>query len=250
MSAYDMKGRVALVTGGARGMGVAHARALGSAGASVAIADIDLDALKNSAALLSAEGLHVRAYGADISDSTACAALVASVVEDFGAIDILVHNAGRLFSLTGLENTDDDDFDATMRVNVNGPLYLTRAALPWLSRSENGRVIFISSQWGQVPDGHSYGYMTSKAAQLGLMKTMAKEFASQRILVNAITPGAIQTRMVPEDRIADEIAAIPINRLGQVEDIANAVAFLASDNASFITGQVLSPNGGACIVGI
>jgi 3-oxoacyl-[acyl-carrier protein] reductase len=245
-----MKGRVALVTGGARGMGVAHARALGSAGASVAMADIDLAELEASAALLSAEGLDVRAYEADISNSTACAALVANVVEDFGAIDILVHNAGRLFSLTGLENTDDDDFDATMRVNVNGPLYLTRAALPWLSRSENGRVIFISSQWGQVPDGHSYGYMTSKAAQLGLMKTMAKEFASQRILVNAITPGAIQTRMVPEDRIADEIAAIPINRLGQVEDIANAVAFLASDNASFITGQVLSPNGGACIVGI
>lgn len=231
-------------------MGVAHARALGQAGASVAIADIDFDELRQTAALLTDEGITVLAYKTDVGSRDECERLIDEVGNHFGAIDILVHNAGRMFSLTGLAETDDDEFEAIMRVNVTGPIYLTRAALPWLSQSRHGRIIFISSQWGQVPDGHSYGYMTSKAAQLGLMKTMAKEFAAQQILVNAVTPGAIQTRMVPQDRIEDEIAAIPIGRLGQAEDIANVVAFLASDGASFITGQVISPNGGACIVGI
>lgn len=245
-----MNGRVAIVTGGARGMGVAHARALGRAGVRVAIADIDEEELEQSAAQLTSEGIEVRAYRSDISVAAEAESLIDSVAQDFGAIDILVHNAGRMFTLTGLADTDDDDFEATMRVNVYGPLFLTRSALPWLDRSENGRVIIISSQWGQVPDGHSYAYMTSKAAQLGLMKTMAKEFAEKNILVNAITPGAIQTRMVPADRIPDEIAAIPLKRLGQPEDVANVVAFLASDQASFITGQVIGPNGGACIVGI
>lgn len=245
-----MTGRVAIVTGAARGMGVAHARALGQAGASVAIADVDEIELRQTAEVLRAEGIDVHAYLADVASRTDCEQLVFDVHAQFGGIDILVHNAGRMFSLTGLADTDDDDFDAIMRVNVYGPLYLTRAALPHLVESKHGRVIFISSTWGQVPDNHSYGYMTSKAAQLGLMKTMAKELGPNQILVNAVTPGAIQTRMVPLDRVEDEIAAIPIQRLGQVEDIANAVAFLASDNASFITGQVISPNGGACIVGI
>jgi 3-oxoacyl-[acyl-carrier protein] reductase len=242
--------RVCIVTGAARGMGLAHARALGSAGARVAIADIDRNELAATEAMLVGEGMEVRAYPVDIRDRASCERLIQDVVDHYHGIDVLVHNAGMLFTEAGLAETDDDDFDAIMAVNVKGPLSLTRAALPWLKKSAMPRIIFISSQWGQVPDGHSYGYMTSKAAQLGLMKTMAKEFASDGILVNAITPGAVQTRMVPGERVDDEIALIPIGRLGQPAEIAGVVAFLASAESSFITGQVIGVNGGALIVGV
>ena len=125
-----------------------------------------------------------------------------------------------------------------------------RAALPWLRRSRAPRVIFINSQWGQVPDGHSYGYMVAKAAQLGLMKTLAKEFTRERILVNAITPGAILTRLVPAEYVEAEQRSIPLGRLAHPEDIAYSVAFLASDESAFIAGQTIAVNGGALLVGI
>lgn len=250
MSDPELAGRVAVVTGAARGIGAAIARALATAGAHVVIADIDEPELELTRKSLVEDGFDVRATRTDVSQRGECEDLVQEAVSEFGGIDILVNNAGRLFSLTGLEDTDDDDFDAIMAVNVKGPLYLSRAAIPHLRKSGTARIIFISSQWGQVPDGHSYGYMTSKAAQLGLMKTMARELAADKILVNAVTPGAIATRMVPTDRVDEEIAAIPLGRLGVPDDIAGPVTFLASDKASFITGQVVSPNGGALIVGI
>ncbi len=155
-----------------------------------------------------------------------------------------------MYSMTGLQDTDDANFDRLLAVNVHAPLFLTRAALPHLRKSPAPRVIFINSQWGQVPDGHSYGYMVAKAAQLGLMKTLAKEFTREGILVNAITPGAILTRMVPEEYIEAEKASIPLGRLAHPEEIAAAVAFLASDEAAFIAGQALPINGGALLVGI
>ena len=176
--------------------------------------------------------------------------IISQATATLGGLDILVHNAGLMYSLTGLADTDDADFRRLFAVNVDAPLFLTRAALPQLRASAFGRVIFISSQWGQVPDGHSYGYMASKAAQLGLMKAMAKEFAADQILVNAITPGAVMTRMVPEEYYEAERAAIPLGRLADPGEIASVVAFLASDAASFMTGQTIAVNGGACIVGI
>jgi len=250
MNSGSLAGRVAIVTGAARGIGAEIARTLGLEGARVVLADIDEDELNETRSRLASAGIVATSCLTDVSAKADCEALIAATVREFDRLDILVNNAGRLFTLTGLEDTDDDDFHAIMAVNVYGPLCLTRAALPYLRNSEAPRVIFISSQWGQVPDGHSYGYMTSKAAQLGLMKTMAKEFASDGILVNAVTPGAIGTRMVPVDRVAGEIAAIPIKRLGTPADIAGPVSFLASDCASFITGQVIAPNGGALIVGV
>jgi 3-oxoacyl-[acyl-carrier protein] reductase len=241
---------VCVITGGARGMGFAHARALGRAGRTVVIVDIDGDELEHASTRLTSEGIEAYGRRTDIRDRASCEALVEHVAERFGRIDVLVHNAGMLFSMAGLADTDDDDFEAILGVNVRGPLYLTRAALPWLRKSSSPRVVFVSSQWGQVPAGHSYGYMTSKAAQLGLMKTMATEFAADGILVNAVTPGAVATRMVSAEDAEGEAALIPIGRLGQPEEIANVVAFLASDAASFITGQVIGANGGALIVGI
>jgi 3-oxoacyl-[acyl-carrier protein] reductase len=242
--------RCALVTGGARGMGRAHGLALSAAGASVVLVDIDEDELATTAADLSSTGAKVFAVPGDITSRSAAEAIVDQAATTLGGLDILVHNAGLMYSMTGLADTDDEDFRRLFAVNVDAPLFLTRAALPLLRRSEHPRVIFISSQWGQVPDGHSYGYMASKAAQLGLMKAMAKEFAAEQILVNAITPGAVMTRMVPEQYYEAERQAIPIGRLAEPREIAAVVAFLASDAASFMTGQTVAVNGGACIVGI
>jgi 3-oxoacyl-[acyl-carrier protein] reductase len=238
------------VTGGARGMGRAHGTALSAAGASVVLVDIDAEELEKTCAELAADGAEVSAMAGDITTRASAEAIIAQAAATLGGLDILVHNAGLMYSLTGLADTDDADFRRLIGVNVDAPLYLTRAALPLLRASEHARVIFISSQWGQVPDGHSYGYMVSKAAQLGLMKTMAKELAGDDILVNAVAPGAVMTRMVPEEYFEAERAAIPLGRLADPSEIAAVVAFLASDAASFMTGQTVPVNGGACIVGI
>lgn len=239
------------MTGAARGMGKAHSRVLVERGARVAMMDVDADELRRAAEELEGTGEpggSVAALPGDITDRATAERLVEEAAGHLGGIDVLVHNAGRMHSGTGLADTDDADVEALFAVNVYAPLYLTRAALPYLRESSAGRVIFISSQWGQVPDGHSYGYMCSKAAQLGMMKTMAIELASSRILVNAIAPGSIRTRMIRDAQKAE--AAVPIGRLGEPDDIAEMVAFLASDAGSFITGQTIPVNGGACIVGI
>jgi 3-oxoacyl-[acyl-carrier protein] reductase len=245
-----LAGRRAVVTGGARGMGQAHGAALSAAGASVVLVDIDGDVVEKTAAELRSTGRDVTAQAGDITSRAAAEAIISQATAILGGLDILVHNAGLMYSLAGLADTDDADFRRLFAVNVDAPLFLTRAALPQLRASQHGRVIFISSQWGQVPDGHSYGYMASKAAQLGLMKAMAKEFAADHILINAITPGAVLTRMVPEEYYEAERASIPLGRLAEPAEIAAVVTFLASDAASFMTGQTVAVNGGACIVGI
>lgn len=166
---------------------------------------------------------------------------------EFGRLDILVHNAGLMHDWRTLDETAPSELDRYLAVNVTAPYAITRAFAPLLRRSTYGRIVFVSSQWGQVPDGHSYGYMVSKAAQLGLMKALAAEFVKDGVLVNAITPGAIHTRMVPDEKYDEEVAAVP---LGRADEIASVVAFLASDASSFITGQVIAANGGALVVGI
>ena len=248
--AHRLTGRVAFVTGAGRGAGRAHARLLASRGAAVAVADIDAGVARDVVAEIELAGGRATAIGVDITERAAAERAIAHAAESLGGLDVLVHNAGLMYSMTGLEATDEADFDRLLAVNVHGPMYLTRAALPHLRRSGAPRVIFINSQWGQVPDGHSYGYMVAKAAQLGLMKTMAREFVGEGILVNAITPGAILTRLVPAEYVEAEQRNIPLGRLAHPEDIAFAVAFLAADESSFITGQVLAVNGGALVVGI
>jgi NAD(P)-dependent dehydrogenase (short-subunit alcohol dehydrogenase family) len=245
-----LAGRVAVVTGGARGMGRAHCELLSERGASIVLCDLDGDVAQEAAAAIVAAGGRAVAASTDVGDRAQCEALVALAVETFGGIDVLVHNAGRLPCGARLEDTDDAVWHALFAVNAHGPMYLTRAALPHLRRSRAPRVIFISSQWGQVGPGHSHAYIASKTAMIGLAKNLALELAPEGILVNAVAPGAVRTRMVPPENEAEEIALIPIGRLGEPRELSYTVAFLASDEAAFVTGQVFAINGGALVVGI
>lgn len=251
LPSHRLDGRVALVTGAARGMGAAHARALAALGARLVLTDRDKGELDAVAKELREDGhSDVVTVSCDLTSSTTPADLVGTVVRHWDRLDVLVHNAGIMHDFKTLADTTSDDLRPYLDVNVLAPFDITHAAVPYLQRSPAPRVIFISSQWGQVPDGHSYGYMVSKAAQLGLMKALAKELVADRILVNAIAPGAVHTRMIPDHHFEAEVAAVPLGRIAEPAEISSAVAFLASDGAAFITGQTIPVNGGALLVGI
>jgi 3-oxoacyl-[acyl-carrier protein] reductase len=248
---HRLDGRVALVTGAARGMGAAHARALAALGARLVLTDLDkgeLDAVAKELREDLQAGVVIVA--GDITEPDAPDRLVGAAVAEWDRLDVLVHNAGIMHDFKTLADTTSAALQPYLDVNVLAPFDITRAAVPYLRRSEAPRVIFISSQWGQVPDGHSYGYMVSKAAQLGMMKALAQELVADRILVNAIAPGAVHTRMIPDHYFETEVAAVPLGRLADPAEIASTVAFLASDGAGFITGQTIPVNGGALLVGI
>lgn len=246
-----LDGRTAIVTGAARGMGAAHARALASLGARLVITDLDRAEVEAVAKEIGTEfDTDVVALVEDITSEGAGGRLVAAALDRWQRLDILVHNAGKMHDFQTLADTTPAHIQAYLDVNVLAPYAITRAAVRALRESPAPRVVFINSQWGQVPDGHSYGYMVSKAAQLGLMKTLAKELVSDRILVNAIAPGAVMTRMIPDHYYQTEVDAVPLGRLGEPVEIAAAVAFLVSDAAGFITGQTIPVNGGALLVGI
>lgn len=250
----DLRGRTALVTGAARGMGAAHAAALTARGARVLLVDLDAD-VADTAAALRAGGADTHALRLDVTSPDAGDRLRAALADAAGPgqparLDILVHNAGIVHDWRSLDETEPDSLDPYYAVNVKAPYAITRSLVDLLRASDHGRVVLISSSWGQVPDGHSFGYMIAKAAQLGLMKALAAALLPHGILVNAVAPGAIHTRMIPDEVYDLELSAVPLGRLGRAEEIAEAVAFLASDGAGFLTGQTIPVNGGALRVGI
>jgi 3-oxoacyl-[acyl-carrier protein] reductase len=175
-----------------------------------------------------------------------------ATAERFGGIDILVSNAGVVNSGTTLIETDIDEWRRTLDVHVTGTFHAARACLPWIEHSDHGRVVITSSQWGQVPPGHSYSYCAAKGALINISKNLAIEYAPKNILVNNVAPGTIMTRMMeePQNVAEDEVALIPIGRPAQPAEVAEVIAFLVSDAAGFVTGQTIAVNGGAEIVGI
>lgn len=239
----DLSGRNALVTGSTRGIGRSIAQTLADCGARVAVTGRDLE---RSRAVASEIGNGAQGFAADVSDAAAVAKLVSDVEAAFGGIDILVNNAG-LTRDNLMMRIKDEDWDAVLDANLRGAFVATRAATRGMMKRRWGRVINITSIVGLIGNKGQANYAASKAGLIGLTKSVAKELASRNILANAIAPGFIDTEMTaamtPEAREA-MAAQIPLARLGSPIDVAGAVAFLASDLASYITGQVLVVDGG------
>ena len=239
----DLSGRTALVTGSTRGIGRAIAETLAGAGARVAVVGRDADRAGDVAAAI---GRDAAGFACDVADVASVTSLVESVEKSFGQVDILVNNAG-LTRDNILFRLKDDDWDTVLDANLRGAFVAIRAASRGMMKRRWGRIINIASVVGITGNKGQANYAASKAGLIGLTKSVAKELASRNILINAVAPGFIETdmtgAMTPEAR-ATLSAQIPLERLGSPNDVAGAVAFLASDLASYITGQVLIVDGG------
>jgi 3-oxoacyl-[acyl-carrier protein] reductase len=239
----DLTGRTALVTGSTRGIGRAIAETLTGAGARVAVVGRDLDRASEAAAGV---GGDAQGFACDVADPASVVTLVEGVEKAFGQIDILVNNAG-LTRDNILFRIKDDDWDAVIDANLRGAFVAIRAASRGMMKRRWGRIVNIASVVGLTGNKGQANYAASKAGLIGLTKSVAKELGSRNILVNAIAPGYIETdmtaAMTPEARAALS-GMIPLERLGKPADVAAAVAFLASEHASYITGQVLVVDGG------
>ena len=244
--AASLDGRVAIVTGGGHGMGRSHCLELTRRGASVSVADIDYDAARATAAAVTRSGRRAVAVECDVRSSEQVHALATRTAEELGGIDIVVSNAGINSGHKPLRETTLEEWRDQLAVNLDGAFLLVGAALPWLERSPAGRVILVSSQWGQVGPGFAHGYVAAKGGLLAFAKNLALELAPVGILVNAIAPGTILTRMLDEEGIVMDnvLRTIPIGRAAEPREVSYLVSFLASDEAAFITGQTLPINGG------
>jgi 3-oxoacyl-[acyl-carrier protein] reductase len=239
----DLSGRTALVTGSTRGIGRAIAEALAGAGARVAVVGRDAGRAEEVA---SAIGRDAAGFACDVTDSASVTALVENVEKAFGQIDILVNNAG-LTRDNILFRLKDEDWDTVLDANLRGAFVAIRAASRGMMKRRWGRIINIASVVGIIGNKGQSNYAASKAGLIGLTKSVAKELASRNILINAVAPGFIETDMtaaMTAEARATLSGQIPLERLGNPNDIAAIVAFLASDLASYITGQVLVVDGG------
>jgi len=250
----DFENKVAIVTGGGAGMGQAHAELFASRGATVVVQDIAGERAKEIAARIVKSGGRAHALVCDVADTAALTEALKQIVTELGRVDILVNNAG-IGGEPVIEDTTEEHFDRMFAVHVRGSFFATKAVVPVMKQQRSGKIINISSIWGMV--GHHYAspYCAAKAALLGLTKAWAKELAPWNIHVNAVAPGGVLTEMVlaqPDiaKKMAQKVARVPLGRYAMPVEMSYTVAFLASSESDFITGQVISPNGGETIVGI
>jgi NAD(P)-dependent dehydrogenase (short-subunit alcohol dehydrogenase family) len=244
--------KVALVTGAARGIGLAVARRFLGEGWRVALLDIEDELLRNAVAAID-DADNMLALHCDVSDAAGVAAAVAATEQRFGRLDALVNNAG-VATFAPLLETSDDDWNRILAVNLTGPFLCTKAAAPVMREHGGGAIVNITSISGLRASALRTAYGTSKAGLAHLTKQLAVELAALGIRVNAVAPGPVETAMArqvhtPEIR-ADYHDAIPLNRYGLEEELADAVFFLCSERASYITGQVLAVDGGFDAAGI
>ncbi len=242
----DIRGKIALVTGAAQGIGRDIALALAEDGADVAICDVNLAAAEKTAADISGVGRKSLALQANVAATADVTAMVDRVVDTFGRIDILVNNAG--ITRDGLIlRMKDEDWDLVLSINLKGSFLCSRAALKYMTKQRGGTIINIASIVGAMGNAGQANYVASKAGLIGLTKTIAREYANRGITANAVAPGFIDTAMTQalSESVRQDLAKqIPMGKLGTPADVANAVRFLASPWASYITGQVVHVNGG------
>ncbi len=241
-----LKGKTAVITGGARGIGKVTALALAGAGADCALLDVLEDDLKSAAAEVSECGVRAEGYAADVTDGEQITAVMKQINETFGSVDILVNNAGITRDNLLLRMTDDE-WDKVLAINLRGAFVCTRAAARYMVKQKAGRIINIASVVGVIGNAGQCNYSASKAGLIGLTKSAARELGPRNITVNAIAPGYIQTAMT--DKLPDKarealMGMIPLKRLGEPRDVARAVLFLAGEGGGYLTGHVLQVDGG------
>ncbi len=243
--------QVAVITGGAQGIGLGIARRLGAEGAALALVDVNERQLQAARAELEGQGLKALPVVADVTDGPAVEGAIKTVIEQFGRADVLVTSAG----ITGETNiktheVDPADFDRVMALNVRGMFLCIRAVLPHMLAAGYGRIVNIASISGKDGNAGMLAYSTSKAAVIGLTKVIGKEYAETGITCNAIAPAVVRTAMVdalPEEQIAYMTDKIPMRRTGEIEEVAAVVAFAASREAAFTTGFVFDASGGRTV---
>ena len=242
----DLQGRIALVTGAAQGIGRAIAMELASAGATLALVDMNEAKLAETAAELAATGATAAAFTMNVSSEESIEAGAKAILGKFGKVEILVNNAGITRDNLMLR-MKRADWDSVLGINLTGAFLLTQALLGPMLKNRWGRIVNIASVVGRTGQAGQVNYSASKAGLIGFTRSLAREVASRNITVNAVAPGYIETPMTAvlnEQQNAAMIAAIPLGRRGTPQDVAQAVKFLASDAASYITGHVLDVNGG------
>jgi 3-oxoacyl-[acyl-carrier protein] reductase len=244
---FDLTGKIALVTGGSRGIGRATAQVLAEQGAEVAISYVGNEAAaKETVSSIEAAGGKAQALRFDVSEAAATEQAIAEFAKRAGRLDILVANAG--IAIDGLLlRLKEDDFDRILAVNLKGAVTSARAAIKVMMRAKAGRVIFLSSVVGEMGNAGQTAYAASKAALIGVTKSIAREYASRNITVNAVTPGYVDTDMT--HGLSDELRqkmleSVPLGRTATSREVAAAIAFLASDEAGYVTGTALRVNGG------
>jgi 3-oxoacyl-[acyl-carrier protein] reductase len=242
----ELKDKSAIVTGSARGIGLAIARKLAESGVNVAVCDVDEAGARAAAESFKALGIKALGLKADVTRAADVEALVKAAADAFGGVNILVNNAG--VTRDGLlMRMKEEDWDLVLNVNLKGAFLCTKCAIKYIMKSDYGRVINIASVVGLMGNAGQANYAASKGGLIALTKTLAKEFASRGVTANAVAPGFIQTAMT--DKLKDEdkqklTERIPLKTLGQPGNVADAVHFLASPTAAYITGQVLAVDGG------
>jgi len=241
-----LKDKVALITGGAQGIGKAIAQAMAKEGAGIIVSDINLELATATANEIKGSGAKAIPLQMNVADYADVESGIKKALQEMGKIDVLVNNAGITKDNLFLR-MKKEDWDAVVSVNLTGVFNLCKAVSRLMLKQSSGKIINIASIVGEMGNVGQANYSASKAGVIGLTKTLAREFASRGITVNAIAPGFIQTAMtdkIPEDAKKKMLEQIPLGKLGQPEDVANACLFLASSAADYITGQVINVNGG------
>lgn len=239
--------KVAIVTGGTRGIGLETVRVFKENNAEVILFGSKEESVSNAINLLKSEGIEVTGYYPNLNNYFEIESTLKEIIKKYGHIDILVNNAG-ISAKESIENTTSEDFAKIINLNVQAVFNMTKAVVPYMKENKSGVILNTSSMVSIYGQPSGVGYPASKFAVNGITKSLARELAPFNIRVNAVAPGIIKTDMVallPEEVIAPLIKSIPLGRIGKPRDIANAFLFLASDLASYITGEVLSVDGAA-----